>query len=122
MSNIGLNTGLKALLASQASLETIGHNVSNANTPGYSRQRLEVRGNLTDRAFVLFIDSHFEEFGGIAEALAGFVQGLDNLLKGGALAAQGLGALRVVPDVRVFQLAGDFFEPVALYSVVKDTP
>ncbi len=42
MSSIGLNTGLKALLTSQASLETIGHNVSNANTPGYSRQRLEV--------------------------------------------------------------------------------
>lgn len=42
MGSIGLNTGLKALLASQASLETIGHNISNANTPGYSRQRLEI--------------------------------------------------------------------------------
>ena len=42
MSNIGLNTGLKALLAAQAALDTTGHNVSNANTPGYSRQRLQV--------------------------------------------------------------------------------
>lgn len=42
MGSIGLNIGLKALLAAQSSLETIGHNVSNANTPGYSRQRLEL--------------------------------------------------------------------------------
>jgi flagellar hook-associated protein 1 FlgK len=42
MSSLGLNTGLKALLAAQARLETIGHNVSNATTPGYSRQTLEV--------------------------------------------------------------------------------
>ena len=42
MTNIGLSTGLKALLASQASLQTIGHNISNANTPGYSRQRLDI--------------------------------------------------------------------------------
>lgn len=40
MSSLGLNIGLKSLLAAQASLETIGHNVSNANTPGYSRQTL----------------------------------------------------------------------------------
>ncbi len=38
MSSLGLNIGLKALLTSQAHLETIGHNVSNASTPGYSRQ------------------------------------------------------------------------------------
>jgi len=42
MTSIGLNTGLKALLTAQSSLDTIGHNISNANTPGYSRQRLEV--------------------------------------------------------------------------------
>ncbi|MFT7669342.1 MAG: flagellar hook-associated protein 1 FlgK [Planctomycetota bacterium] len=39
---IGLNTGLKALLAAQASLQTTGHNISNASTPGFSRQRLSV--------------------------------------------------------------------------------
>lgn len=42
MSSLGLNIGLKALLTSQAHLETIGHNVSNASTPGYSRQSLGV--------------------------------------------------------------------------------
>lgn len=40
MSSLGLNIGLKALLTSQAQLETTGHNVSNASTPGYSRQTL----------------------------------------------------------------------------------
>ena len=42
MTSIGLNTGLKALLAAQAALETTGHNISNSSTPGYSRQRLQV--------------------------------------------------------------------------------
>jgi len=42
MASIGLNIGLKALLASQSALDSVGHNVANANTPGYSRQRLEV--------------------------------------------------------------------------------
>lgn len=42
MSSLGIGIGLKSLLAAQAGLETIGHNLSNANTPGYSRQSLQV--------------------------------------------------------------------------------
>lgn len=42
MTGIGLNIGLKALLASQTALENIGHNVSNASTPGYSRQNVHL--------------------------------------------------------------------------------
>ena len=42
MSNIGLNIGLRALLTSQASLDVIGQNLANANTPGYSRQRIQL--------------------------------------------------------------------------------
>ncbi len=33
-----LNVGNGALLANQAALQTIGHNIANVNTPGYSRQ------------------------------------------------------------------------------------
>lgn len=40
MSQLGIDIGLKSLLASQSALETVGHNISNANTPGYSRQTL----------------------------------------------------------------------------------
>jgi flagellar hook-associated protein 1 FlgK len=42
MSNIAINTGLRAILTAQSALETLGHNISNANTPGYSRQRLMI--------------------------------------------------------------------------------
>lgn len=42
MPSIGLNTGLKALLTSQAALDIVGHNVANANTAGYARQHLGV--------------------------------------------------------------------------------
>jgi flagellar hook-associated protein 1 FlgK len=42
MSVIGINVGLKSLLASKAALEVIGHNLANANTPGYSRQNLDI--------------------------------------------------------------------------------
>ncbi|HKX46317.1 MAG TPA: flagellar hook-associated protein FlgK [Planctomycetota bacterium] len=38
MGNISLNTGLRALIAAQYSLDTVGQNLANANTPGYSRQ------------------------------------------------------------------------------------
>jgi flagellar hook-associated protein 1 FlgK len=42
MASLGLNIGLKALLTSQSALDIVGHNVANANTPGYSRQTLGV--------------------------------------------------------------------------------
>lgn len=42
MSGLGLNIGLKALLASRSSLDALGHNLANANTPGYSRQSLSI--------------------------------------------------------------------------------
>jgi flagellar hook-associated protein 1 FlgK len=41
-----LNTANKGLLASQTSLHTVGHNISNANTDGYSRQRVELKADL----------------------------------------------------------------------------
>ena len=40
MSNL-LATGSSALIAFQRALSTVGHNVANINTPGYSRQRAE---------------------------------------------------------------------------------
>jgi len=46
MSSIGINTGLKALLSARYMLDTIGHNIANANTPGYSRQRVQLGSSL----------------------------------------------------------------------------
>lgn len=38
-----LNIGLTALTAQQAAVQTTGHNISNATTPGYSRQRVDLQ-------------------------------------------------------------------------------
>ena len=37
-----LNIGVSGLLAFQRNLSTVSHNISNVNTPGYSRQRVEL--------------------------------------------------------------------------------
>ena len=47
---------------------------------------------------------------------------MDYLLQRGALAAQGLRALGVVPDVGAFQLPVYFLEAFDLLVEVKDTP
>ncbi|RDV84783.1 flagellar hook-associated protein FlgK [Ammonifex thiophilus] len=39
---LGLETTLRALMAMQRSMETASHNIANASTPGYSRQRVEL--------------------------------------------------------------------------------
>ncbi len=39
---LGLSIGLRGLRAAQAALDTVGHNISNANTPGYTRQRVDL--------------------------------------------------------------------------------
>ena len=41
----GLNTALSGLEAAQAAIDTTGQNIANANTPGYTRQQV----NLTER-------------------------------------------------------------------------
>lgn len=38
--SVGFDTGIKSLLASQSALQTIGNNIANANTKGYSREEV----------------------------------------------------------------------------------
>lgn len=38
----GLEVGKRALLTTQVSLQTIGHNIANVNTPGFTRQRVTI--------------------------------------------------------------------------------
>lgn len=40
--SIGLDIAMRALMAQQAAVDTVSHNVSNATTPGYSRQRVRL--------------------------------------------------------------------------------
>ncbi|MFH0911605.1 MAG: flagellar hook-associated protein FlgK [Planctomycetota bacterium] len=43
-----LNIGATALLTQQLALDTVGHNIANASTPGYTRQRVATQANLPD--------------------------------------------------------------------------
>ncbi len=44
----GLEIGRRALLTNQAALQTIGHNISNVNTPGYTRQRVNISATIPE--------------------------------------------------------------------------
>lgn len=50
-----LNIGISALLANQRMLSTAGHNISNANTPGYSRQTVQLTARPPQTASVGFL-------------------------------------------------------------------
>ena len=44
---VGLYTGLSGVQAAQAGLDVTSHNIANANTPGYTRQRVETAARPT---------------------------------------------------------------------------
>lgn len=46
-----LNIGVSGLKSQQAALNIIGQNITNASTPGYTRQRAEIQTQLTSTAF-----------------------------------------------------------------------
>ena len=85
-------------------------------------QRVDVARNGGRGAFVAFGFGQFEQFAGAGEVVAERADAIDDAVERRALLAELLRALRVVPDVRVFQLAAYFLEPFALAVVVKDTP
>jgi hypothetical protein len=64
----------------------------------------------------------FEELGRVAERGQCAVEAADVLREPRTRLAQGLRAVRIVPDVRQLQLAGYFLEPLLLAVVVKETP
>ena len=41
----GLNMGRGALYAQQSALQIVGNNIANVNTPGYSRQKVNLKTN-----------------------------------------------------------------------------
>jgi flagellar hook-associated protein 1 FlgK len=48
--SLGLNTAVRALITQQQALNTVAHNIANANTPGYSRQDVQL---ITTEPFTL---------------------------------------------------------------------
>lgn len=48
----GLEIGKRALLSHQFNLQTISHNISNVNTPGYTRQRIMMRTSYPEQSTI----------------------------------------------------------------------
>lgn len=83
-----LNVGARALLANQVALQTAGNNIANVNTPGYSRQAVQLQtspGQFTGGGFigkgvdVVTIVRLHSEFLTRQAALAGSVQASDTV-------------------------------------------
>jgi hypothetical protein len=86
------------------------------------------RGDLVDvgdhrsgSAFIVIGLGHVQQLGRVDQAIGVVADLGDRALERGALAAQGLRTLGIVPDRRVFQLAAYFLEPLDLGIEVKDT-
>jgi len=83
-----LNVGARALLANQVVLQTVGNNIANVNTPGYSRQSAvlqTVQGQYTGSGYigkgvdVATIQRNYSEFLVRQSALAGANDAADNI-------------------------------------------
>jgi hypothetical protein len=86
---------------------------------------LELAGvalDLGDRAGVALVLGKLEQLERAGDAAPDAVEALGDGGELGALAAEGLGAVRVVPDLRVFELPAYLGKPLALALVLKDTP
>jgi hypothetical protein len=72
--------------------------------------------------FVVLAFGELEQLGGVGDALGRAVDLIELGGKLGALAAELSCLVRVLPDGRVFQLAGYFLETFLLGVVLKETP
>src|SRR5439155_8714761 len=79
-----------------------------------------VGADRSERRIVALGACEIEELGAVVQALVEQDQCADDLIELFLFAAQILRALRIVPDVRVLELAGDDFEALALRFEVKD--
>jgi hypothetical protein len=83
---------------------------------------LDVRDDRVRGVLVVFHLDQFEQLVRAGQAFGQFTDAVDGLVEQRALAAQGLRACGVVPDVRAFEFAVDFFQTLLAGVVVKDTP
>jgi hypothetical protein len=72
--------------------------------------------------FVVLILRELEQLVGVGDGFRGVVELGELGAQACALAAQLLGLVGLVPDAGVFELAADFFEPLFLAVVLKETP
>ena len=74
------------------------------------------------RVFVLLALGQLQQLGRFRQPIKDGGDATDSLLQLGTLAAEVLRVFGIVPDVRVLQLPGYFFQAFFLDVVVKDTP
>jgi hypothetical protein len=85
----------------------------------------EIIGVLLDfggRGFVVFTLGEIQQLGCVGDALRGAVELFELGGELGAFAAELPGLVWVLPDGRLFELAGYFFETFLLGVVLKETP
>jgi hypothetical protein len=75
-----------------------------------------------DDILVAFRLAQFQHLAGIAQALRQRGDAVDHPFQLRAFLAQLLGMRRVVPDIRILQLATDFLQALGAGVEVKDTP
>lgn len=95
-----LDVGARALMANQVALQTAGHNISNVNVPGYSRQKVvldPVQGQFTGSGYI-----------GKGVSVTTVLRNHDELLTRQAAAAQSIQAGDEVRAERLLQLQNIF--------------
>ena len=95
-----LDVGARALMANQVALQTAGHNISNVNVAGYSRQNVvldPVQGQFTGGGYI-----------GKGVSVTTVLRNHDELLTRQAAAAQSVQAGDTVRSQRLLQLQNIF--------------
>ena len=82
----------------------------------------QVRREFVDGTLVLFFERQDEQLMRIGKRGRQLIKASDDFLQLRALLAQRLGPLRLVPDVRLFQLPLHLGQAFGLALIVKDTP
>jgi len=90
--------------------------------PHLALQALRICLDVPRGGLVTFGFRELQQLRGIADALGGAVYFRNVAAQAGAFAAEFLGAGRIGPDGRFFQLACDFLETLLLAVVFKETP
>ena len=86
-----------------------------------ARQRRDIRRDRLQGGVVVFLAGQFEQFLGIVDSGAKQAHARADVLEELLFAAEVLGTLGIIPDVRAFQLTGDYFQALLFGSDVKDT-
>jgi hypothetical protein len=85
-------------------------------------ESIDILGNLRQGIGIVLFRGHRHQLTGVGDALLQDIDGVHHIGQRGALAAQRLGALGIVPDLGVGQFQFDLGQPFLFFRVVKDTP